>query len=183
MKNQERITINKTVKDINNNQKLFIASRESFPIIHIRGVGKFCARPDCNKMIKGKTIRYVLNGKEIVSFRKPLKNQIYCTSYCRQLTMIRNYNKKNRKLYTVRASIRLKVIDEKKPYREIIIYGGKHVKKIFKIEQSQKEIWEFLEALSRYKFDNPLSKEILTNYNNNNNDITNINESKIEIAR
>ena len=161
MKSKEKIvTAFSIVNDINKQNSIFTPTTTSVPIVHLKGIGRFCEREGCGKRLEGKLVRRRIGGKEREYFRPSPTNKRFCSKYCKNLDGIKKW-KRNPQPKTLHAVLKLKVLDDKEPYRELVIYLNTSYKQVFKITKQHKELWEFAEKISRFR-ESPLKQLELT---------------------
>ena len=132
-----------------------IASKQTVDVIHIKvngkEVGRYC-KCGCGKKIQGKLVKQKnwRSGRINEYYLPPMPNQVYATRGC----MIRDTSKKAGTKwkaggYNCRLAFKVEIIN-KRPTRKLTVYMGKQMKKEFLITTKEKELWDFLERVSRY---------------------------------
>lgn len=146
---------------------IIIASRQTVDVIHLKvdgkEVGRYC-KCGCGKKITGKKVkRYHWRSKRVQEYElPPMPQQVYATRGC----MIRDTSKRqgtkwNAGGYNCRLNFKVELI-KNKPTRKLTVYMGKRMKKEFLITEKEKELWSFLERVSRYTI-NPVSNTKIKN--------------------
>ena len=116
--------------------------------IHLKGVGRFC-QANCGRRLEGKLVTKLVNGKEKTYFRPAPKNMLFCSKSCKNREGIKKWKMGQPK--TMHATIKLKVMYDKNPYRELVIYLNNSAKESFKVTPDYKDLWNFLEKISKFR--------------------------------
>lgn len=143
-KTEKPIEIIRSLKD----NEYFQAEKKSCVILHLKGIGKYC--PVDGKKINPKLVKYRLNGKWIKRY--------VVSKYCSKKCYNKVYDRKREKENSLYARINMNVINDNLPFREMTLYLTKGRKFKFKITKESKELWDYLERLTRYK---TIPKEII----------------------
>ena len=149
VKTEKPIEIIKSLKD----SDIYNAEKKSYPILYLKGIGKFCE--ECTKKLQPKIIKEKRNGKVIKRIQPVRKDQRFCGTNCSHKNMRRNNKLKTN---SIMCRINLNVFDGAKPHRKMSIYFKKGLPFEFKITKESKELWDYLERLTRYK---TIPKEII----------------------
>ena len=134
---------------------IFTAEKKSFPILHLKGIGKFCKV--CDKKLQPKTVLENRRGKIIRKLVPIRKDQKYCSSRCSHKDMRRNG--KPKKNNSISCRINLNMINDFEPHFKMVFYFGNSKTLEFKITKRSKELYEYLQRATRYRFTNAMSKE------------------------
>lgn len=136
-----------------------ISCKQTMEMVHLNGIGRFC-KCGCGKRIEPITVKRNTFGKN-VAFKRLPKNKVFASKYCND----KYHNKKGSHVsrQSLKCQISLNVNMDKKLYREIRIYMKKGVVKKFRIREDQKELWEFLENVVRYRYIQNDNKSLLPN--------------------
>ena len=127
----------------------FIPSSQNMPVVLLKGVGRFC-EAGCGRQIKGRWVISVSKaGKRYSRYMKPKHNEKYCSRKCSN--KMNDKRRSHLSKSSLMCELKLNVISDKIPYRELVVYlGGAQTLRV-KITSEQKTLWETLERISRYR--------------------------------
>jgi hypothetical protein len=134
----------KSLKD----SDVYQTEKKTLPVIHLKGIGHYC--PVDGKKIEPKIIKYKLGDRMV--------QRTVISKYCSKACYHKVYDRDRTKDNSIYTKINMKVVSDKVPYREMKIYVKKGLSFQFKITKESKELWDYLEKLSRYK---TIPKEII----------------------
>lgn len=138
------------IKEINNDG-VFQSEKQSVAVVHIAGIGTYCKNKRCGKKIFAKHATYRLNGAIV----KRIVKREYCSNRCWH-----QQNQKNTRKANLYARINLKVINDKTPFRTMFVYFKTGTSPYpIKITKESKELWQYLERVSRYRGINETAKK------------------------
>uniref|UniRef100_A0AAT9JGL2 ORF29 n=1 Tax=Nitrosopumilaceae spindle-shaped virus TaxID=3065433 RepID=A0AAT9JGL2_9VIRU len=149
------------IKNRNYDPKLFIVSRHTVDVALLPGVGRFC-KCGCGNKIDSRRVTRIRNGKAISYILKPDPDQVFFRKNCKfkYYNMINSHKSKS----SLSCLISLKVINDIIPYRVLTLYISKNSKENYKITPEHKELWNTLEKLSRYSYQQtPLRTHVMIN--------------------
>jgi len=147
------------IKNRNYDPKLFIVSRQTVDVALLPGVGRFC-KCGCGNQIASRRVIRIRNGKVVSYILKPDPDQVFHRKSCKYkyYNMINSHKSKS----SLSCLISLKVNDDKIPYRVLTLYLSKNSKETYKITPEHKELWNTLEKLARYSYQQtPLRTQVM----------------------
>lgn len=139
-------TVKEIKTEINSGGK-FVTSSQQFPVAYIKGIGRFCVC-GCGRPILPKKKRMTSPKGLIYYANVSQRHQKWATPACRQ-RMLRRLNKRHDN--SIRCRISLKVLPDKTPHRVLRMYFGNGKISEFPITENSKELWDYLNRLSRYR--------------------------------
>lgn len=128
-------------------KEVFTVSTERKEIALLPGIGKFC-KCGCGKRIEGVRVTRKLKSSTISYYRQPPINKEFATQNCARKYFSKYQQRQDADI--LRCIIILRVNADKAPYRKMTIYHKKGIKTDLKITQKDKELWSYLERISRY---------------------------------
>ena len=133
------------INEINESNLGFIAQKKSFPVVHLKGIGRFCKK--CSKRIEPKKfVKKQPNGKLYLMIRQ----RDFCNNVCRNSF----YDKKYRKNHLSKSTVLLKITLEKElnGTRKVILYlGGQNQNIESFLNNKESELWRIIDKIEKYR--------------------------------